>query len=114
MLNRSSRFFNEFPAVSAVKEIISSLDVQNRWLVKHAMISNPYISEGENNKLTDEFASVNVGDKTDTSPFRDPSDQLYISTQEYIKNMSVLINYLKSVQEKKPANKNEVVVNGQQ
>jgi hypothetical protein len=26
----------------------------------------------------------------------DPSDQLYISTGEYIRNMSVLINYIKS------------------
>jgi PelA/Pel-15E family pectate lyase len=104
MLDRATRLFNELPAVSTVKEIISSLDSQNRWLVKHAMISNPYIGEGENKGLTDEYASVNVGDKTDTSPFKDPSDQLYISTQEYAKNMSLLINYLKSIKEKKPVN----------
>ncbi len=79
-----------------VREIINSLDKDNRWLAKHANISNPYIGEGINQEPTDEFASTNVGDKTDTSPFRDLSEQEYISTAEYIKNMNLLISYLKS------------------
>jgi hypothetical protein len=79
------------------KEIVALLDKENRWLSKHASISNPYIGEGVNQEPTDEFASTNVGDKTDTSPYQDPSDQLYISTGEYIKNMNLLISYLKSV-----------------
>jgi len=81
---------------SQVKVVISSLDKENRWLAKHAHISNPYIGEGVNQEPTDEFASTNVGDKTDTSPYQDPSDQAYISTAEYIKNMNLLISYLKS------------------
>lgn len=79
-----------------VGEIIRSLDSQNRWLTKHASISHPYIGDGQKQELTDEFASTNVGDETDTSPYRDPSDQEYISTGEYIKNMKMLINYIQS------------------
>ncbi len=79
-----------------VMEVINALDSENRWLVPHAMISNPYIGDGENKEPTDQYASTNVGDKTDTSPYRDPSEQLYISTPEYIKNMGLLVSYLKS------------------
>lgn len=79
-----------------IRRIISSLDDHNRWLVKHAMISNPYIGEGQIKEATDEYASTRVGDKTDTSPYVDPSDQQYISTFAYIRNMNVLMNYVKS------------------
>ena len=77
-------------------EIIRSLDSQNRWLSKHASISHPYMGDGQKQEPTDEFASTNVGDETDTSPYRDPSDQEYIATGEYIKNMKMLINYIQS------------------
>ena len=40
---------------------------------------------------------LHVGDKTDTSPYRDMSEQDYISTPAYIRNMNLLINYLKSI-----------------
>jgi hypothetical protein len=66
-------------------------------LSKHASISHPYIGEGQKQEQTNEFASTNVGDETDTSPYRDPSDQLYISTGDYIRNMKMLINYVESV-----------------
>jgi hypothetical protein len=77
-----------------VRDVIRSLDNENRWLVKHALISHPYIGDGQKKEPTDEYASTYVGDETDTSPFRDPGDQLYISTAQYIRNMYVLINYL--------------------
>jgi PelA/Pel-15E family pectate lyase len=77
-----------------VKGIIDALDEQNRWLTKHASTSNPYIGDGQKQELTDAYASTSVGDETDTSPFRDPSDQLYISTGSYIRNMNILINYI--------------------
>ena len=38
-----------------------------------------------------------MDDETDTSPYRDLTDQEYVSTGEYIKNMKMLINYLKSL-----------------
>ena len=78
-----------------VKELIRSMDNSGRWLVKHAIISNPYIGDGQEKTETDEYASSTVGDKTDTSPYRDPSEQQYISTAAFIRNMNLLINYLK-------------------
>lgn len=94
----------EVPDESRVREIIDALDEQNRWLVKNAMISNPYIGDGEKQALTDAYASTHVGDETDTSPFRDTSDQLYISTGEYLKNMTLLINYITQENEQKAVN----------
>ena len=96
---------SEWPetAVTAVKakEIINALDKENRWLVKHVSISNPYIGDGQNQELTNKYASTNVGDETDTSPYRDPSEQDYISTPAFIRNMNLLITYIKSTQLKK-------------
>jgi Pectic acid lyase len=80
-----------------VKDVVNSLDGEGRWLVKHAMTSNPFIGDGQNKEPTDKYASTYVGDKTDTSPYRDTSDQEYISTPAYVRNMYVLINYLKSI-----------------
>ena len=91
-LNRNA--FKGRATESQIKEIIKSLDSQNRWLTKHAYISNPYIGDGQNKEQTNAYATTQVGDKTDTSPFRDDSDQLYISTREYIRNMNLLISYL--------------------
>jgi len=81
--------------VSEIKEIMNTLDNQNRWLTKRAYISNPYIGDGKLTEQTDKYASTRVGDETDTSPYLNESDQEYISTGEYIRNMSLLINYLK-------------------
>jgi hypothetical protein len=101
--NRNAVLESELPSEVRIKEIIGALDSRNRWLVKHVMISNPYIGDGQNKELTDEYASTYVGDKTDTSPYRDPSEQEYISTPEYIKNMNLLISYIKSGKQKKAA-----------
>ena len=60
--------------------------------------SNPYIGDGVKTELTDKYASLEaeayVGDETDTSPYRDESDQEYISTKTYINNMRILLNYV--------------------
>lgn len=93
-LNRS--FFPMKPDEKQVREIISSLDSEKRWLTKHVSISNPYIGDGQKQELTDEFASTDAGDETDTSPYRDTSNQDYISTSTYIRNMSILIGYLQA------------------
>jgi PelA/Pel-15E family pectate lyase len=94
-LNRS--YFNFTPQENQVRTIIQSLDNEGRWLSKHASISNPYAGNGQKKELTDQYATTNVGDETDTSPFRDPSDQDYISTSDYIRNMTLLISYIRSV-----------------
>jgi hypothetical protein len=92
-LNKSEFVFS--PKEADVNEIIKSLDKEGRWLVKHASISHPYIGDGQKQESADQFASTNVGDETDTSPYKDSSDQEYISTGDYIRNMNLLINYIK-------------------
>jgi hypothetical protein len=97
-LSRVDEFENRVPSSDkTVQAVIDSLDNENRWLVKHVMISNPYIGDGQDKEPTDKYASGYVGDKTDTSPYRDLSEQEYISTPAYIRNMYTLINYLKSI-----------------
>jgi len=44
-LNRS--YFNIKPDENQIRNIISSLDKHNRWLAKHASISNPYAGDGQ-------------------------------------------------------------------
>ena len=90
-------FFNFVPDEKQIRTILSSLDSEGRWLVKHTSTSNPYAGDGVRQELTNEFASTNVGDETDTSPFRDQSEQQYISTGDYIRNMTMLISYIRSV-----------------
>ncbi len=96
-----NRFRREFEVEeSRIETIIEALDDQNRWLQKHASISHPFSCDGQNKEQTDEYATTRVGDETDTSPYPDPSEQEYISTGNYIRNMSMLINYLNSIQRK--------------
>ncbi len=85
----------DVPSDDEVRAVIGNLTKQNCWLAKHVSISNPYIGDGVKNEPAGKYASVHVGDETDTSPYRDTSDQEYISTREYIKNMTVLMNYVR-------------------
>jgi PelA/Pel-15E family pectate lyase len=98
-LNRDN--FSSSSTDAEIKQIIQSVDSQNRWLTKHAYISHPYIGDGQNQEQGPKYASTVVGDDTDTSPYPDPSDNLYISTGEYIRNIHKLINFLKSNQSNK-------------
>jgi len=84
------------PDESFVKKITQSLDKEGRWLVKHASISNPYIGDGVKQEPTEAYQKTMVGDETDTSPYRDPSDKEYISTGDYVRNMRMLINYVEA------------------
>jgi len=77
------------PDDNMVSGIIKALD-QDRWLVKHIQISRPYSvlpdgTEMNTAKLSDENGKGIV----------DSSEQQYISTREYEKNMGILIRYLK-------------------
>lgn len=86
--------FSFKPEESKISEIINALDEQNRWLTTRVSISNPYIGDGKNENQTHKYATTNVGDETDTSPYSNTSNQKYISTGEYITNMRMLLNYI--------------------
>lgn len=94
-LNRIN--FDRIPQKKRVKKIIHSLDKQGRWLTKYVWISNPYIGDGKLQEPTDAYATTLVGDETDTSPYRNTTDQQYITTYAYIRNTNLLLNYLKAV-----------------
>lgn len=98
--DRGAAFAGEAASDDRVKQLIAELDDKNRWLIKHAMISHPYAGDGKKEQPTDEFASTRVGDETDTSPYIDPSDQLYLSTAAYMRNMQVLMRYVQAAQKR--------------
>jgi PelA/Pel-15E family pectate lyase len=79
-----------------VRAILAELDPQSRWLQRRAWISNRYAGDGINDEPTGDYASTQVGDATDTSPYPDESDQLYLSTRRYIENMTTLIDYVRA------------------
>jgi len=93
-LNRQASNFRV--DASRVIEVVNQLDDKGRWLTTRAYISNPYIGDGTKTKPTDQYATTQVGDETDTSPYPNETDQEYISTGTYIRNMKLLINYIKS------------------
>lgn len=74
-----------------VKDIINSLDERNRWMVQHIQITRPY-------SISDEGVETNTARLSEESGkgIVDASDQKYLSTREYVKNMGVLIAYLNS------------------
>ena len=90
--------FDIVPTEDQVKEIINSLDEQNRWLTKFVFISHPYIGDGVLQNPTEEYCASSVGDITDTSPYRNNTDQEFISTSFYIRNMFMLLNYINSTE----------------
>ena len=85
------------PSEEQIRRVLAGLDTQSRWMSKHVAISNPYAGDGKKTEPTDAYASTNVGDETDTSPYRDTSDRDYISTRAFIMNMTILMDYVKAV-----------------
>lgn len=80
-----------------VNAIISRMDNHSRWLTEDVFISNPYIDEERiGDSETTSYSISYVGDKFDTSPFPNNTNEKFISIREYIKNIKILLNYLKS------------------
>lgn len=73
-----------------IREIIDSLDDQHRWLTRNEWISPPYFKSA-----TEEESNTAPLSTEEGLQIRENTDQEYISTKEYIKNMNLLINYLK-------------------
>ena len=79
----------EPPTVEVVKKVISSLD-NDRWLVKHVQISRPFTVSASG-------VETNTAKLSDANGkgIADSSEQEYISTREYVKNMTLLISFAK-------------------
>lgn len=77
------------PSDEVVKNLIRLLN-KDRWLVKHVQISRPYaVSAGGVETNTAKLSDMNGKGIVDLS------DQEYISTREYVKNMGLLISFVK-------------------
>ncbi|MBL7735274.1 MAG: hypothetical protein JNL51_07440 [Chitinophagaceae bacterium] len=74
---------------SEIRKIIGSLDKQHRWMVKHIQITRPYA-------ITKDGVETNTARLSEESGkgIVDSSDQEYISTREYVKNMRLLLGYI--------------------
>ncbi len=84
-----------------VDKIISSLDKEGRWLVTGLQTSHMYNGEPKEGDIASrKYMTTYVGDMYDTSPYRDTSNQPYISTAVYSYNMNILIDYLNKINNK--------------
>lgn len=81
---------SEVPDESKVRAIINSLDDQNRWLTRHEWSSRLYSISKTEEETNTALLSTEGG-----AAIRDSSDKQYITTREYIRNMELLINYIK-------------------
>jgi PelA/Pel-15E family pectate lyase len=79
-----------------VARAVSSLDAQGRWLAPLGSTSHPYRGEGSREVAPGDFSRTQVGDDTDTSPYRADPGLVGITTSAYIRNMSELIRFLDS------------------
>ena len=77
------------PGETEVSAIIKALDSQDRWMVKHVQISRPYAISADGVETNTAKLSTENG-----KGIVDTSDQEYLSTREYVKNMRLLISYI--------------------
>ena len=77
-----------------VKKAVNSLNSAGYWPAPIPQISHPYTKNGAEQPTDGDFGSTYVGDETDTSPFKAPTPPIGITTQEYLRNMNVLIKSL--------------------
>lgn len=79
------------PDEQLVRSVIKSLDREHRWLSKHEWISRPYTVSASGEESNTAPLSTEGG-----AQILDESEQQYISTDVYVKNMHILNNYLLS------------------
>ena len=77
------------------EDIIAALRPEGYWLSPLGSTSHPY-KPGASTTPSDEtkYASTNVGDEYDTSPYRCTDGTMCISTRDYINKMAALIRFI--------------------
>lgn len=76
-------------------KIIAEQDEKGRWLTRNAFISHPNAGDSKlGDEYTFEFSTTMVGDKYDTSTFENTTDQKFISTALFIRNVKALLQFL--------------------
>jgi PelA/Pel-15E family pectate lyase len=83
------------PADRAARAV-ASLDDRGRWIAPLGSTSHVYRGDGPKEIAPGDFSRSQVGDESDTSPYRADAGVTGISTNTYIRNMSALIGFLDS------------------
>lgn len=98
----ASLFLNDDPAgaddtatAAQVARILAHLDDKGRWLTPLRTTSHAYRGDGSIELPSGDFSGTFVGDDTDTSPFTADEPTSGISTRTYLRNMAVLIAWLR-------------------
>jgi PelA/Pel-15E family pectate lyase len=78
------------------ERIIAALNPEGYWPAPLRSTSHPYKGDGPREITAGNYASTQVGDEFDTSPFPAPQPLSGISTSTYIINMGTLIRYLEA------------------
>ena len=82
------------PAADRAARAAAGLDEQGRWIAPLGSTSHPYRGDGSTLIAPGDFSRTQVGDETDTSPYRADPGMVGISTFTYIRNMGALIRFL--------------------
>jgi PelA/Pel-15E family pectate lyase len=77
-----------------VRGALAALNQAGYWPAPLPQNSHPYRGPGSKTVAAGEFATTHVGDESDTSPWNDTTHTPAISTQEYLRNMNILIRLL--------------------
>ena len=82
------------PPADRAARAAASLDPEGRWIVPLSSTSHPYRGDGSTAVAPGDYSRTQVGDDTDTSPYRADPGVVGISTFTYIRNMGALIRFL--------------------
>ena len=77
-----------------VARVVASLDAEGRWIAPLGSTSHPCRGDGSKAGAPGDFSRTQVGDESDTSPYRADPAIVGISTSTYIRNMSELVRFL--------------------
>jgi PelA/Pel-15E family pectate lyase len=77
-----------------VNRAINSLNKEGYWPSHLGFMSHPYRADEPLEKADDNYSTMYVGDKGDTSPYRIPETIPCISVSTYIRQMRTLIDYI--------------------
>jgi PelA/Pel-15E family pectate lyase len=77
-----------------VRASLAALNQAGFWPAPLPQTSHAYSRTPDKQPVAGDFATGYVGDHTDTSPFPDTANTPSISTQEYLRNMNLLIESL--------------------
>ncbi len=77
-----------------VAQLVTGLNQEGYWPTRLRSTSHPYKGDGPKEIAPGDFSRTQVGDDSDTSPYRDDKPVTGISTAAYVRNMATLIEFL--------------------